>query len=367
MKFYAHSKNNVNKKEWHLLKDHLEDTAALASHMATSFSTFAEKLAYITGLLHDAGKYSPRFQARLEGKKIRVEHSSTGAFIAHEKYPLHLARIMSYIIAGHHSGLPDWGSEEREGSLAFRLRDNSNNNSINNQKLKECSNFFEEIKLPAPGEINSPNVNPVNGKGYSLHFLIRFLYSCLVDADYLDTERSLDEQRATHRTTSYSLASFLSDLENLLDRMCENAHDTLVNRKRAEVLANCREKASHPPGLFSLSVPTGGGKTLSSLNFALKHAQIYGKERVIYVIPYTSIIEQNAAVFKDVLGAEQVLEHHSNFDFPEEHQEEQGKMQGVVQCEEKSSPGRAQTVAPHARAWIETKTPHTRHSLSVLI
>jgi CRISPR-associated endonuclease/helicase Cas3 len=138
-----------------------------------------------------------------------------------------------------------------------------------------------------------------------------------VDADFLDTEKELNVDKSFLRSNRASLADMLQVLEAFLDRKCRDAPDTLINRHRAQVLAKCREKARLGPGLFTLTVPTGGGKTLSSIAFALKHAVMHGIERVIYVIPYTSIIEQNAAVFRDIFGDDKILEHHSNFAYPE--------------------------------------------------
>jgi len=131
-------------------------------------------------------------------------------------------------------------------------------------------------------------------------------------------EIALAAEKAGSRNRQYSLKKLADTLDLFLDDLSARAPDTAVNSKRSGILADCREKAQHAPGLFTLTVPTGGGKTLSSLSFALRHALRYGKERIIYVIPYTSIIEQNAAVFRDVLGEENILEHHSNFSFPQE-------------------------------------------------
>ena len=155
------------------------------------------------------------------------------------------------------------------------------------------------------------------------------LFSCLVDADYLDTEAFYDrvEGRPTRRAAPPALAELKAKLDAYLADLAAQADDTLVNRERATILAACREAAAERPGLFTLTVPTGGGKTLASLAFALEHALAHGLERVIYVIPYTSIIEQNAAVFREALGAEAVLEHHSAFiDDPKTAPEAQDKL-----------------------------------------
>ena len=143
------------------------------------------------------------------------------------------------------------------------------------------------------------------------------IYSCLVDADFLDTESFMDPAKSAWRKEFPSLENLHNNLQSHLERLMVAVPSSTINKHRADILNQCLSAADWPPGLFSLTVPTGGGKTLSSLAFALKHALRFGKKRIIYVIPYTSIIEQNAAVFRDILGADAVLEHHSNYE-PEE-------------------------------------------------
>lgn len=303
MVYYAHSTNDKNKHNWHLLKTHLQDTATTAAASAKAFN--AERVAFVAGLLHDAGKYSSDFQRRLEGKRIKVDHSTAGAVEVERRYGP-LGKLLAYVISGHHCGLPDWGSEIDDSSLSARLK----------KELLDYSAFFDEIELPPSYNISFPQLKPVIDAGFSVQFFTRFLFSCLVDADYLDTEKELNKQKSAYRSRGYSLKTLAHILDRFIDNMCAAAPATIVNSKRASILANCREKAQFPPGLFTLTVPTGGGKTLSSLSFALRHALKYQKDRVIYVIPYTSIIEQNAAVFRKALGEEYVLEHHSNFTYP---------------------------------------------------
>ena len=128
------------------------------------------------------------------------------------------------------------------------------------------------------------------------------LFSCLVDADFLDTEAFMDDKRSGLRSGYPSIVALKSAFDQYMADKAANAKDSDVNRIRAEVLRQCREKAELPFGLFSLTVPTGGGKTLSSMAFALDHAVRHGKNRVIYVIPYTSILEQTA----EILGASKI-------------------------------------------------------------
>ena len=140
------------------------------------------------------------------------------------------------------------------------------------------------------------------------------LFSCLVDADFLDTEAFMAVDRASARGGYPRLDELEDPFFERLDSKQKSANKTEVNRIRAEIRAACEASALQTPGLFSLTVPTGGGKTLSAVAFALRHARKFGKRRIIYVIPYTSIIEQTADVLRTFLGNENVLEHHSNFD-----------------------------------------------------
>ncbi len=149
---------------------------------------------------------------------------------------------------------------------------------------------------------------------FRLSFFVRMLFSCLVDADYLDTERFMDEERAFYRQGYPQLQTIAERLFPALEKLKQADPTKLVNIKRAQVLSQCLAAAEWEAGLFSLTVPTGGGKTLSSLAFALKHALRYGKSRIIYGIPFTSIIEQNASVFRRYAGTDAVLEHHSNYE-----------------------------------------------------
>ncbi|MCF8011168.1 MAG: CRISPR-associated helicase Cas3' [Clostridiales bacterium] len=302
MIFYAHSDKEKDRSQWHLLKSHLNDTSVIASSFSKEVGM--EKLAFAAGLFHDMGKYTLEFQKRLEGYGAKIDHSTPGAVEIEKRYGP-VGRILAYVISGHHCGLPDWGSAADEASLEARL----------SKKLNDYSAFFKEIEIPSKDDLTFPGIEPVTGAGFSVQFLTRFLYSCLVDADFLDTEKAVSSEKAIKRGRYYSLNELLLFLDQYLDNLCAGALDLPINKKRAEILANCREKAEFEPGLFTLTVPTGGGKTLSSLSFALRHAVKHGKKRVIYVIPYTSIIEQNAAVFKKVLGEESVLEHHSNFSY----------------------------------------------------
>lgn len=272
------------------LQDHLEGTARLAAAFAKPFG--GQEQAYLAGLLHDAGKASPDFQARLRGSPQKVDHSTAGT---QEAWALRQPMV-AFAVAGHHGGLPDGGSRfdsDQAGTLFGRLK----------KAVPPYERWRETVRLPAAAA--GPPLPPDN---FSSAFYTRMLYSCLVDADYLDTERFMDGKPAPRG--EYAL------LPDLVHRLLQyvapwRSPQSLLNQKRCEILETCFSKGrSVSPGLYSLTVPTGGGKTISSLAFALSHAVAQGQRRVIYVIPYTSIIDQTAEVFSRALGKENVLAHY---------------------------------------------------------
>lgn len=284
--------------------------------MAASFgSSFgASEWARLAGLWHDLGKYSPAFQAyiaresgydpeaHVEGVAGRVNHSTAGALYAVEKLGSK-GRLLAYLIAGHHAGLSDWhGDENPAAALSHRLGERK---------------YLDQLPGGAiPRNILDPQVTPdakPPGGEKGLALWLRMLFSCLVDADFLDTEAFMDDKKAATRQGFAGLQDLLGIFDTYMTGLMRNVDQTPVNRIRAEVLRQCREHAGDSPGMFSLTVPTGGGKTLSSMAFALEHAVHHGKRRVIYAIPYTSIIEQTATIFRDIFG-ENIIEHHSNLD-----------------------------------------------------
>lgn len=265
----------------------------------------ATQLGEVAGLLHDLGKYTQEFQQRLRGGS-RVDHATWGARVASERFGP-LGKLLAYGIAGHHAGLANGRETGERTALKDRLC----------AELPELDPLWqEEIRLPA--KLAPPAGFRVNGKSgqFQLAFLGRMLFSCLVDADFLDTEafyHRVENRGPASRASAVSLSS----LRNRLNRyLADFRADTPVNQIRAEVLAGVRSHAKDRPGIFSLTVPTGGGKTLASLAFALDHAIAHGLRRIIFVIPFTSIVEQTAAVFRQAfgeLGELAVLEHHSAF------------------------------------------------------
>ena len=304
MKYYAHSLEGKSEQDWQPLDEHLKKVAGRATNFASVFG--ASKWAYLAGLLHDVGKYSDDFQVkRLRASNMAtkgsVDHSSPGAIFIYNLLA-DKGKMIAYTIAGHHGGLPN-GKDNSSSNLAARLK----------KTLPDFSSFIGALSpLPEPDEF--PFQPDRNRLGFQISFFIRMLYSCLVDADFIDTEQFLDHARASLRGGYPYLAEMQVRLNGHLHTLQEKAIKTVVNNFRAAILTQCLEAANNKTGFFSLTVPTGGGKTLSSLAFAMRHTLKNNLRRIIYVLPYTSIIEQNASVFRDIFGNDAVLEHHSNFE-----------------------------------------------------
>jgi len=299
--YYAHTTENPDKDDWQPLREHLENVAGIASEFADDF--YSGRFGYVGGLLHDLGKYSSEFQQRLEGSKSRVDHSTAGAIEARRLYHHAQSKILEYIITGHHGGMMNYGS--RESGMEERLTKGF---------LPDYSAYRDEIRLPSMDGVRPALAFSKGREGFALSFYIRMLYSCLVDADFLDTENFVDPSKASLRGKYDSFDSLIKKFNDNMQGITSYADGNPINALRGEIYAQCLEKASLPPGFFTLTVPTGGGKTLSSMGFALSHLEQHGLNRIFYVIPYTSIIEQNAEVFRKIFGAQNVLEHHSNFD-----------------------------------------------------
>ena len=299
--YYAHTTDNPDKHDWQPLIQHLVQVAERSSSFASDFK--ADEFAYASGLLHDIGKYSDKFQRRLEGSSIPVDHSTAGAREAGYLYDKAQSRILEYIIAGHHTGLLNFGSPE--SGLEERLL---------HAVIEDYEQYKQEITPPALKNAKVPLHLVPKRIGFSISFFIRMLYSCLVDADSLDTEVVMKPDTADIRGQYDSSVQLVELFTQHMQEKNATSEDSPINWKRREILDQCRKAADMPPGFFSLTVPTGGGKTLSSMAFALKHLEKNSLKRIFYVIPYTSIIEQNADVFKGIFGEKNVLEHHSNFD-----------------------------------------------------
>jgi CRISPR-associated endonuclease/helicase Cas3 len=326
----------------HDLAEHLTAVAARASASADAIG--GTEWARLAGLWHDLGKYRLGFQqyiresddAHIEGKIAGIEktHSAAGALHALTEFERHYgkpgriaARVLATLIASHHAGLYDWQRAEGERQdLQDRLaqpaarREYDEAHAAAPAELLQAPRSFDPTRAlrTAPGLAERDTEGGFrNPMAFALW--VRMLFSCLVDADFLDTEAFMNAGREDVRSALPSLAAMGTTFDAWIaerDRelIASGAAALAVNRARADVLRQCRAKANSAPGLFSLTVPTGGGKTLSSLAFALDHARKHGKRRIVYAIPYTSIIEQTADVFRNVfrgLGADVVVEHHS--------------------------------------------------------
>jgi CRISPR-associated endonuclease/helicase Cas3 len=245
----------------------------------------------------------------------RVDHATGGAREAVKVYGKEIGHLLAYGIAGHHAGLPNGGSAD-ESALLSRLE--SNRIPAGHDRWKGRINLPDSAAIAAELTVFARH-DHATFTGFSRTFLARMIFSCLVDADFLATEWFYDRGKSHARRRPHELATLSSVLRAYLDEMVSGAAPTKINRQRASILEACRAAARHEPGVFSLDVPTGGGKTLSSLSFALEHAARHGLDRVIYAIPYTSIIEQTADVFRAAVaaaGTNIVVEHHSAADIP---------------------------------------------------
>lgn len=271
--------------------EHLQGTARRSAGFASAFGAQAHGL--LVGLAHDIGKNTSGFQYRLQGGK-KVDHATAGA--------IECARLNhvygACAVIGHHGGLPDMGNIKTDlpgdATCFGRLKKGLNGG---------IEAYGMEDSLPFPGALPD-----YCNDDLAMSFWTRMLFSCLVDGDYLDTEEFMSNGMVS-RPEYDSLEVLLDRLEKHIGPWLNPA--TPLNRSRTAILQQCLSMASEERGLFSLTVPTGGGKTVASLAFALRHAVERGLQRVIYVIPYTSIIEQNAGVFRKILGESNVLEHHS--------------------------------------------------------
>ena len=291
------------------IRDHLENVAALAAQFARPFC--AEEMAEQCGKAHDLGKYTPGFQRRLYDHGPKVDHSSAGAkkIIAVNK-SVSYAAIPAYCIAGHHAGLPDGGGRQDDGALGgtFFAR-------LNKDVKWDEQAFQQDVQLQP---LHPPKLTMLGKGGFTISFYTRMLFSCLVDADFLDTEAFMNQQKL-RAWAGPGVPELLQKLETYLaDKHWLEAAEGL-NGQRSQILKTCMQVGrTANKGLFTLTVPTGGGKTVSSLAFALRHAVAKKMQRVIYVIPYCSIIEQTADTFKKILGPENVLAHYSGAQYDDD-------------------------------------------------
>ena len=295
----AHSPNSAGTP--HLLADHLEAVASLAERFASTFG--AGELARVTGMLHDIGKANPDFQDYLlKSWKAEKEGGTKPKSTPHSVYGgIALAQtglpVLSVVAAGHHGGLSNLCdlkpklSAEVDGPWFQEAVSSLDRNAMGRTALPE----YAKDALPC-------------------EFLIRMLFSALVDADWLDTEAHFNSTKIALRGNAVHVSDlwklFESDQNGLLLKAASSG-ESPINRPRREIYEACLEAADGPQGVYRLTVPTGGGKTRSGMGFALRHAIKHGLDRIIFAIPYTSIIDQTADVYQGIFGAENALEHHS--------------------------------------------------------
>ena len=301
--FIAHMKIESSGQDSvvHNLEDHLKGVAGLSAEFAESFG--CRNWGYAAGLIHDIGKFSDAFQEYIRvvvleksdnPKYFRgsVDHTSAGAIYA----AVNKLFVIDYLSAGHHSGLMNF--VDKKSRLAKR--------ECFDSVAGRVAQFFSKNKIPS---LENFTGRPIDKQSFNM--LVRLMFSALVDADYLDTEKFFFPDRK--RGSGDSLEVLLRRLELYLEKLFENAPDTKLNRLRRGIDCDCAVAAEKYSGeYFSLSVPTGGGKTLASILWALKFAVKNGKRRVIVAIPYTSIISQTAAQYRKIFGENNVLEHHCN-------------------------------------------------------
>jgi CRISPR-associated endonuclease/helicase Cas3 len=294
MKYIAHKTNEQEQ----LLIDHLKGCSDLARSFACEFG--ADDIVSIIALFHDIGKYSYKFQKRIQGNNIQVDHSTAGGKLLYEKNKNFMGLIAAYCIFGHHGGLPNGGSKSQPsaGELYARLE----------KETEDYSDYINDLAGIDPN-LNKPCIDINNG--FQAAFFTRMIYSCLVDADWIDTEKFMVGKQPRGQCVEIAdlWQKFKLSIEKYQSPECH------LNVLRNELLHNCLDAANRKTGLFTLTAPTGSGKTISSMAFALKHAVLSGKRRIIYVVPYNTIIEQNAEVFEKILGTENILQHHSGITY----------------------------------------------------
>lgn len=294
--------------------EHLNGTAALAEENAADMF---KPLAHAAGKAHDLGKYAKAFQDRLSGSSVRYEHSVCGAIEYYEspyaksKETAFSAYMLMYCIAGHHTGLPNGGTQnDTDTTLRGRLKNKANYCGDQDYSAYRTET---ELEFPECKEITDAIISDPKNHIETFAFFTRYLFSCLTDADYLDTEKFCDPQ--TDRRLTADFGAVLSSVNAKLSSFKKN---TELQKARQRLQQQAYIHGKEQTEISILNIPTGSGKTLCSLKIALEKILSSNdrKKRIIYVIPYTSIIEQTADLFGDIFGKyADILEHHSNYSF----------------------------------------------------
>lgn len=303
MEWIAHTKNDRGVRQG--LEEHLRAVAELAAQFGKPFGS--SELAYLVGLVHDMGKYAEPFQTYLRTVEAGLpaqtcDHKGAGALYLEE---MRLGPL-AFLVQGHHGGLQsreklnDWLHERRQDPTVKTA-------------LAQGHQAFPELQHLSATKV--PNF--VKSQTQAELFL-RMLFSALVDADFLDTERHFHARQADRRQGSWKMSELYERFLTQYSQDFQNVSSNIVNKCRARAYQACQKAADLPPGIFRLTLPTGGGKTLSSLGFGLRHAHIHRKQRIIYALPYMSITEQIAQEFRHFFPETGiVLEHHSGVQFRE--------------------------------------------------
>lgn len=323
MPFYAHTLEGQPASKWETMQQHEELVAKYCREFLQRIDPSLGAWGELLGRWHDLGKYSEAFQNYIKAAnavetdshrgeiKGRVDHSTAAAKLAVEKFGLP-GRLLSYCFAGHHAGLADWDDGQSQSGLKQRLEKQIPDWSAGSPAV------LIEKSFPGMPNINIPKPDNASHAAFRVSFWLRLVFSTLVDADFLATEAFMSPDRKAWRPQkAVALAALNHVVDAKLADLARKAADTHVNRIRKQVSTDCLAKASLAPGFFSMDVPTGGGKTLASLRFALNHAIQYDLQRIIFAVPFTSIIEQNAKVYRELFAEfdeDTVLEHHSNLD-----------------------------------------------------
>ena len=312
MEYIGHTSDDGRKQ---LLLDHLNGTSKLCRENANEF--WAD-IAEFVGQIHDIGKYTSGFQKRINGaENIRVEHAICGAKEVAKAPPKSYVPMIEYCVAGHHSGLPDGGTKvdgEEDSTLHGRMK----------RKTGDYSAYENEVKLEYPKD-NLRELFDVSNQREIIErysFFTRYLFSCLTDADFIDTERFV---------TTNTDRGIDGDFQKAYEKVCEKLNsfkiETKLQESRSIIQEQVYKSVESNANVYTLNMPTGSGKTLCSIRAALKTAIENKKKRIIYVIPYVSIIEQTAKVFEDIFGdVLPVLQHHSNYDFDDDKNEDENEI-----------------------------------------
>ncbi|KJR99267.1 MAG: CRISPR-associated protein [Desulfobulbaceae bacterium BRH_c16a] len=349
--FVAHRRKTDG--EIQSVMDHLFEVSQLSRHFAQKLGV--PDLGELLGLLHDFGKYSQDFQSYIQSAtdllnpdidddyvdsrslKGKIDHSSAGAQWIWERFRLynanrfpigkHAGQIMALCLASHHGGMIDCLRPDGKVSFLDRIAKSDDRTHLQEclrvadkeviknlteiattERLQDCLNFFQKLE--------AQNLSATT-RAFQLGLWTRFLFSCLIDADRIDSaDFETPSRKAARNMDDIDWTPAITRLENYLENLAIRNEIDIIRR---QISQECLSRACDPQGLYKLTVPTGGGKTYASIRFALHHAQKHNLDHIIYIIPYTSIIDQNAADIRKILEKKGdafswVLEQHSNLE-----------------------------------------------------